>query len=110
MIALAVKPICVLLLAGALLVAGLMNLTADPFVTGEIDGYDYDVKVYDQPSKHGIDGGRISKLTIRKDGDLVANYDRGWDIEPVGEIQDIVDRIQNQFGGGKSVEKESTEE
>ena len=98
MIAVAIKPACMLLVAAFLLVAGVMNLS-DPFITGEIDGCEYDIKVYDQPSKHGIDGGCISKLTIRKDRDLVANYDRGWDIEPEGEAQEIVDRLQEQYGG-----------
>ena len=28
------------------------------------------------------DEGRISKLTIKIDGKITANYDRGWDIEP----------------------------
>jgi hypothetical protein len=45
-------------------------------------GYDYWVKHYDEPSEdYGIDGGRISKLRIRRHGeteDLVA-YERGWD-------------------------------
>ena len=33
----------------------------------------------------GINGGRISKLTINKGKEKVANYDRGWDIEPTDE-------------------------
>lgn len=53
-------------------------------------GYDYWVKVYDRGSKeYGIDGGRISKLTIRKRGesrDLV-NYDRGWDIPVPDDVE-----------------------
>ena len=31
---------------------------------------------------HGINGGRISKLMIKVDGVITANYDRGWDVEP----------------------------
>ena len=43
----------------------------------------YWIKVYDKPSaKYGINGGRISKLMIKIDGETVCNYDRGWDIEP----------------------------
>ena len=42
------------------------------------DKYFYSVKVYDEPSKFGIDGGRISKLEIRdKDMNLIIGYDRG---------------------------------
>lgn len=46
--------------------------------------YKYWVKHYEEGSQYGIDGGKVSKLTIRKldeSRDLV-NYDRGWDIEP----------------------------
>jgi hypothetical protein len=49
------------------------------------ENYHYWVKVYETGSKYGIDGGRVSKLTIKRGGETVANYDRGWDIEPVDE-------------------------
>lgn len=43
----------------------------------------YWVKHYDEPSEtYGINGGRISKLMIKIDGETVCNYDRGWDIHP----------------------------
>lgn len=42
----------------------------------------YWVKAYDEGSDYGINGGRISKLSIKIDGQWVVNYDRGWDIEP----------------------------
>ena len=43
----------------------------------------YWAKVYKEPSEEfGIDGGKISKLTIKIDGRTIVNYDRGWDIEP----------------------------
>ena len=43
----------------------------------------YWVKAFEEPSKdYGINGGKISKLSIKIDGAWVANYDRGWDIEP----------------------------
>ena len=46
-------------------------------------GYRYWVKHFEEGSQYGIDGGRISKLMIKRDGEIVCNYDRGWDIEPV---------------------------
>lgn len=43
----------------------------------------YWLKVFNEPSeKYGINGGKISKLSIKIDGKYTANYDRGWDIEP----------------------------
>jgi len=46
----------------------------------------YWVKHYDEPSEvYGINGGRISKLTVKTEGKITANYDRGWDIEPADE-------------------------
>ena len=38
--------------------------------------YSYQAKVYDTGSPMGIDGGRVSKLSIPS---LRINYDRGWD-------------------------------
>ena len=43
----------------------------------------YWVKHYDEPSEiYGLNKGRISKLMIKINGTVAANYDRGWDIEP----------------------------
>ncbi len=43
----------------------------------------YWVKAFEEPSEdYGINGGRISKLSIKIDGKWAVNYDRGWDIKP----------------------------
>ena len=42
----------------------------------------YKRQVYDEPSKFGINHGKISKLQLKQNGKIVANYDRGWDIHP----------------------------
>ena len=44
----------------------------------------YNLLVFTEPSKHGIDGGRISKLWVATAARLtmVVNFDRGWDVKP----------------------------
>lgn len=49
----------------------------------------YWVKCYENGSEFGIDEGRISKLMLKRNGKIIANYDRGWDIEPVDEDAEI---------------------
>ena len=49
------------------------------------DIFHYWIKQYGGGSVHGIEGGRISKLMIKRGGEIVCNYDRGWDIKPVDE-------------------------
>lgn len=46
--------------------------------------YYFEAKVYDLPSKNGIDDGCISKLYVRQmnTGAEVIGYDRGWYLEP----------------------------
>jgi len=44
--------------------------------------YHYWMKVYDEGSQFGIDDGKISKLMLKRDDKIVANYDRGWDVQP----------------------------
>jgi hypothetical protein len=44
--------------------------------------FHYWLKVYETGSEFGIDGGKVSKLILKCDGEIVANYDRGWDIKP----------------------------
>lgn len=50
-------------------------------VNGEI--FHYWMKQYEEGSEYGINGGRISKLTIKRSGREVYNYDRGEDIAPI---------------------------
>ena len=50
--------------------------------------YKYWAKHYEEPSEaYGIDGGRISKLCIRKLGETrdLYNYDRGLDVDCADE-------------------------
>ena len=49
------------------------------------DIFHYRVKHFEETSVYGIDEGRISKLTLKRSGEVVCNYDRGWDIEPADE-------------------------
>ena len=49
----------------------------------------YWVKHFEEGSVFGIDGGRISKLMLNRDGRIIANYDRGWDIEPADEDTEV---------------------
>lgn len=57
--------------------------------------YTVSMKKFDLPSPYGIAGGRISKLDIRtNDGQVVARYDRGWDIEPQDEdVKELINKI-----------------
>lgn len=50
----------------------------------------YWVKVFEEGSEWGINGGKISKLSIKLDGKWVVNYDRGWDIEPDENDQNVM--------------------
>ena len=47
--------------------------------------YHYWVKQYKAGSEFGIEGGRVSKMMLRRKGEIVCNYDRGWDVKPVDE-------------------------
>lgn len=63
-----------------------------------MDGYSFSAKVYELPSEHGIQGGKISKLEI-KDGDRIAvSFDRGWDVKPVThQDRDALNKIREVF-------------
>ena len=49
------------------------------------DIFHYWMKQYEEGSQFGIDGGRISKLMLKRNGKIVYNYDRGLDVAPVDE-------------------------
>ena len=56
--------------------------------TLEINGttVTWSVKHFEEGSEYGIDGGRISKMTIKVGTKDIVNYDRGWDIKPSDDI------------------------
>jgi len=56
-------------------------------VNGEI--FHYWMKQFDEGSEWGIDGGRISKLMLKRNGKVVYNYDRGEDVAPVDKNTDF---------------------
>jgi hypothetical protein len=61
-----------------------------------MEGYSFSAKMHDEPSKFGIEGGKISKLEVRKDDEIVMNYDRGWDVDPkTPEHKEALQRIRN---------------
>lgn len=63
-----------------------------------MDGYRFVLKNYDQPSSHGIDQGKISKLQIRQHEKIVANYDRGWDVKPdTPQAREALNKIMDHF-------------
>jgi len=43
----------------------------------------YWVKSFEEGSQFGIENGRISKLMLKRDGKVIANYDRCWDTMPI---------------------------
>ncbi len=63
------------------------------WTSGKIDGFEYELKHYEKGSVYGIGEGRISKLEIRKDGKILVNYDRGWDVEPKDEAVKVIYEI-----------------
>lgn len=52
--------------------------------------YHYQAKVYDTPSQYGIRRGKISKLSVRLNGQTVIGYDRGWYKEPSTQEERVV--------------------
>ena len=53
--------------------------------------YHYYVKSYDLPSNFGIDHGKISKLEIYKNNEvLIVNYNRGWLARPTSQTENAI--------------------
>ena len=66
---------------------GIISFTS---LSGEHIEVHYYIKVYDEPSKYGINNwGKISKLELKINEELVAQYDREWVVEPTCEAAKI---------------------
>lgn len=62
------------------------------WVKGRIGSYLFEAKLFDEGSEFGINGGRVSKLSIYKSKinfsrGCIVNYDRGWDVEPKDDTE-----------------------
>lgn len=68
---------------------GTIGIPANKATEKEYIAVHYSIKVYDEPSKFGINHGKISKLELKQDGKIVVNYDRGWDIRPTTKEAEI---------------------
>ena len=69
---------------------------ADNWTCGSIGEFGFEIKHYQNPSRYGIDGGRISKLYLYWKGTYgcVAHYERGWDKVPhFRAAQDAIDTL-----------------
>lgn len=67
------------------------------WVSGRIGNCKFEAKIFDEGSEFGIDGGRISKLWIGRGNKTICNYDRGWDIRPIGQDKLILNKILREF-------------
>jgi hypothetical protein len=63
------------------------------------NSYTYTAKLFDEDSDFGIDGGRVSILSIRNaEQKEVVSYYRGWDIMPRGAgITRVYDEVMNSI-------------
>lgn len=73
------------------------------WVSGKCDDYTFEAKVHADGSRFGVNGGRVSKMTMYdENNNWVMNYDRGWDIEPKEDIVDcyanIIEVLENYRG------------
>ena len=70
---------------------------------GYVDGYFVYARVFQDPSKFGINDGRISALIIAPHQgsgvrDALVNYDRGWDRGlPAAKYRPIVEQVFEDF-------------
>ncbi len=65
---------------------------------GKVDGCEYWVKSYEEPSIYGINEGRISKLTVTRNDYEIISYERGWDLAPqTEEDRDVLDAILKKY-------------
>ena len=59
------------------------NVVNGIIIRNDIEIAKFTIKKFDEGSKYGINGGKISKLFIQESNkNILACYDRGWDIKP----------------------------
>lgn len=84
---------------GKKITTNLHNDKTNPiWIIGDISiddtNYRVNAKVFQEPSEFGIDKGPVSKLYIAREDKFgestaVINYDRGWDVKPTEETEEV---------------------
>ena len=71
----------------------------DNWYDGQFGPYYVTALIFEEPSRHGINNGRISKLSISNinTGNLLCTYDRGWDIKPADEVKELYNSIIKKY-------------
>ena len=65
---------------------------------GLSNGYEWEVKHFDEDSVFGIDEGKISKLFIYKDEETVVAYDREWLKKPATKaVKELYNQLVAKF-------------
>lgn len=69
------------------------------WISGENEELRWQIKRFDVGSQFGINNGRISVLWIQRKSNMetVANYDRGWDIEPKSDANVLYNDIIEKY-------------
>jgi hypothetical protein len=68
-------------------------------------GYLFSVKLSDLPSERNLENGKIERLVMYRDKTPVANFDRGWNVEPknardmqaVEKVREVFDPPGREF-------------
>ena len=58
-----------------------LTVLKNGWVKGKISDFQFTALVFSEPSDHGINSGRVSKLFMTHDHKPVLNYDRRWEKE-----------------------------
>ena len=82
---------------------GAPGLGESVWLIGTVSDYQFNAKVYNGPSKYGINGSCVSELTVwaeserQKLGDPVAasiiHYDRGWIKKPDPKYNELLESL-----------------
>lgn len=89
------------------------NISRAIWASGVVDRYEFSALILHEPTKLGIDKGRISKLsiwdpTLKENAKnfidtCIVNYDRGWDIKPSKIAQPYYDSVKSLLSSSFSL-------
>lgn len=72
------------------------------WLQGTVADYQFSAKVYNGPSKYGVNGSCVSKLTVWSESERqrlglmtvsIIDYDRGWSKKPDSEFKELLNSL-----------------
>jgi len=72
----------------------------EKWVRGYVKDYQFEAKVNNTNVRYGINGGKVTKLTIKNKFGVIVDYDKKWNTRPTKILVSYFNDVMSQLESG----------